>query len=797
MDQLVRGAPGLYARGLAPEPSTPSSAVAGFVGISERGPLHQPQPIFSWDEYVSIFGQPLDHAFLSDAVHGFFGNGGKKCFVVRVGDLGAGNGDQNGDHLAAAKRMLKVRDDGSMIEVAAINNGRWGNEIQVSAGAGSQPNFLLTSLVAESIGNKLGLDSTLDLIEGMKINLVPPGNPFGAVPAVIKDVDHNSRTVHLRDPLDRNLPRGTAVSGGGFRLTVTCDALIEIFDNLSVSPTHARYFADVINAPDSMPYGDRPARGHSILIQVAPGLRGTGRSVPPEAVEKSGRLTGGGDGSRSSSGHLRPPGGDGVITLTARAEYADVRGSRGNNIGVRAVAFGTRAALAVAARDQRVVVENADGFAVGDDLILRTPDTALSETAKIGGLLPDNGIILASPLSNAFPVGAIVSVDKRFSLLVFRGDDPEPIETHRNLSVADGPRFFVGQLEQASRLLRGAASKAAEEGGNVAEVSLSGGRDPGDMEVGWYTGYQGEAYFAPAGGTPGERYGLATLEAIGEIDLVAVPDLASQSGTPPASGSADDEPYVLALRHVLHHAATCGDRLALLDAPAGTDPGRVISIAQRLADNDTARFGALYYPWLRLGDRGPGRTVPPSGFVAGVIAQADQFGGVNRAPANYPLNDVVDLEILLDGTEQDPLNRAGVNCIRRFERPVMELWGARTLSSDPASRYVNVRRLVIAVKKLLGNSLQWSVFEPNGPALWARIRTALQSQMQTLVLGGATAAGGSGSFFVQCDAETNPRETSEAGQVIARVGIAPTEPAEFIFLNVTRAQGSVSVTEAG
>jgi hypothetical protein len=756
----------------------------------------------SWDEYVSIFGQPLDHAFLSDTVHGFFRNGGKKCFVVRVGDVSgrasaAGEGDPAGDQLAAAEAVLTDDNNKETMKIAAINDGRWGNRILVAVGDGSQPNLVLTTLAAESDHDKLTLDSTVDLKKGMEINLVPPRNAFGAVRAKIKAVDPGGKTIQLEDPLDPRLPRGTAVLGRGFKLIVTCGAQIEIFDNLSASPMHARYFADVINAPEASPYRDRPLQGFSILIHATPVLRRMGPSFRPQSLARPVPLTNGGDGSRSSTGLLRPLSGGGAIRLIARADVqdADGRGSRGNNIRVRAEAFTARAALAAAAGDESIIVENADGFTGGDQVLLRAPDSELSEQGTIKVVRPDNGIVLAAPLSKAFPIGTTVSVDGRFSLLVFQGENPEPIETHHNLSVDTERRSFAAELAAHSRILRGIALQAPTDRASVGEVSLAGGRDSGDIEPGWYTGYQGQAYFAPEGRAPGERYGLATLEGLGEIDLVAVPDLVNQHSA--AAPPPDDEPYLSALRNVLDHAATCGDRFALLDAPAGATPGKVISIAQRLAENDTAKFGALYYPWLRLGDRKTGRTVPPSGFVAGVIARADQLGGVNRAPANYPLNDVVDLEILLDATEQDPLNRAGVNCIRRFERPVMELWGARTLSSDPASRYVNVRRLVIAVKKLLSSSLQWSVFEPNGPALWARIRTSLQSHMQTLVLGGATAAGGSGSFFVQCDAETNPPETSEAGQVIARVGIAPTEPAEFIFLNVTRAQGNVSVTEAG
>ena len=71
MGQLVRGAPGLYLQGMPSEPVLQLTAVTGFVGITERGPVHRAEPIRNWDEYLTVFGQPVDHAFLPNAVFGF------------------------------------------------------------------------------------------------------------------------------------------------------------------------------------------------------------------------------------------------------------------------------------------------------------------------------------------------------------------------------------------------------------------------------------------------------------------------------------------------------------------------------------------------------------------------------------------------------------------------------------------------------------------------------------------------------------------------------------------------------
>jgi phage tail sheath protein FI len=323
---------------------------------------------------------------------------------------------------------------------------------------------------------------------------------------------------------------------------------------------------------------------------------------------------------------------------------------------------------------------------------------------------------------------------------------------------------------------------------------LINGRDPGHIDFRWYTGYDLDGQYFPSAT---QRTGLAALEIVDEVDLIAVPDLAGQTLLPAPTGpTGPDALYLVPHRQVLHHATRLGDRLALLDTRAGVPQTAAAQLPQQLADPLAARFGAVYYPWLNVAGGPAPRAMPPSGFVAGVIARADFEGGVTRAPANFPVRDVVNLELLLTTADQDTLNPAGVNVFRRFEAPALELWGARTLSSDPAGRYVNVRRLLIAIKKAIARRLLWTVFEPNGPLLRRRLLANLQSLMTTLVTGGAMPVA-TDAFFVKCDAENNPPELAEAGQLVATIGVALVAPAEFIVINVKRTPDALSVSEVG
>jgi phage tail sheath protein FI len=157
---------------------------------------------------------------------------------------------------------------------------------------------------------------------------------------------------------------------------------------------------------------------------------------------------------------------------------------------------------------------------------------------------------------------------------------------------------------------------------------------------------------------------------------------------------------------------------------------------------------------------------------------------------------IVDLENKVDQDTQDELNPIGVNCIRKMRDGAILVWAARTLSQDRQARYVNVRRVLLAVKKFLSRSLLWTVFEPAGPALWRRVEAVLTSFLQSLYANGlASGNRPAEAFYAKCDAETNPPEVADAGQVAAEIGLALVAPAEFIVLSVRRSADAVNVVE--
>jgi hypothetical protein len=269
-----------------------------------------------------------------------------------------------------------------------------------------------------------------------------------------------------------------------------------------------------------------------------------------------------------------------------------------------------------------------------------------------------------------------------------------------------------------------------------------------------------------------------------QTDLVCVPDIML-----PKIRESRSAVYHLH-KQVLDYCRRMGGRFAILDALPG-DPKQAVAHWQELLPTD----GALYFPWIRVSEPVP-RAVPPCGHVAGVYARTDRQVGVHKAPANALLEGVVDLEWQLGDRALGRLNEAGINGLRYLPGKGIRVWGARTLSGQPAWRYVNIRRLFLDLARRAEYGMRDLVFEPNGPPLWKRVRDRLRSHCLVLYRRGALKGRSPAeAFFIKCDRETNTPGDREAGRVIAEVGLAAELPAEFIVVRLMRnAAGNTTLT---
>jgi phage tail sheath protein FI len=287
-------------------------------------------------------------------------------------------------------------------------------------------------------------------------------------------------------------------------------------------------------------------------------------------------------------------------------------------------------------------------------------------------------------------------------------------------------------------------------------------------------------------GDVARRKGMGGLAAVDEITMVVMPDIMTL-----ASDNGDDVQIRDLQGKMIAHCENAGDRMAILDCPPDMLPQEILEWRMNTAGYDS-KFAALYYPWIEVQNplTNQPMMIPPSGHVAGLWCRTDGQRGVHKAPANEVVMGANGLGFQVTHAEQGGLNKVGINCIRSFPGRGIRVWGARTLSSDPEWRYINVRRLFNFVSESIMEGTQWSVFEPNDEKLWIQLRIAAANFLTRVwsdgALFGSTPAE---AFYVKCDSETNPPEVIEAGQVICEIGIAPVKPAEFVVFRLSQFSG--------
>ena len=277
------------------------------------------------------------------------------------------------------------------------------------------------------------------------------------------------------------------------------------------------------------------------------------------------------------------------------------------------------------------------------------------------------------------------------------------------------------------------------------------------------------------------RTGLLGLDGVDEITMVCVPDLMAIQPT---------NPQIRDVHAKVDEFCSTGPikRMAILDPPPGLTKA---DIQEWRADPSTpsSNFAVLYWPWLEVMDPFTSKPmlVPPCGHMAGVWAGTDNDRGVHKAPANVAVKAAIGVAAEITDGDQDVLNPTGVNCIRTFPGSGIRVWGARTLSSDPEWRYINVRRLFNYVTASILKGTQWAVFEPNDEFLWSTLRVGIGNFLLGMWRQGAFfGATPAEAYFVKCDHETNPQDLIDAGQVNMHIGIAPVKPAEFVIFQIAQ-----------
>ena len=211
-----------------------------------------------------------------------------------------------------------------------------------------------------------------------------------------------------------------------------------------------------------------------------------------------------------------------------------------------------------------------------------------------------------------------------------------------------------------------------------------------------------------------------------------------------------------------------------------------ISDVTTQVEQEDSNYSATYFPWVKINDEVNNKHVwvPPSVVVPGVIAFTDKVSHPWFAPAGLNrggLGNVIYAKERLTQDERDTLYEGRVNPIATFPGEGVCIWGQKTLQAKPSALdRVNVRRLLIRMKKFIAASSRFLVFEQNTEATRQKFLNIVNPFLEQI-----QSNSGLTSFRVVMDETNNTPDTIDRNQLIGQIFIQPARTAEFIVLDFT------------
>lgn len=794
-----------------------STSTAGMVGFTQRGPENTPTLVTSFGAFNRVFGGFIDYNALADptsgldalpyAAQGLFANGGSRLYVTRI--LGAAATTSSAvlygadpsipatpalsERAAAGDAQIVIDDgagiisgteilisDGDRTEVVTASGPATQTRLSFNAalGAAHADNATVQVQVVTPTGTTLSANG--DLAAGDTALAVDDASGLAA-----------SDIVRITDTGDPGVTEFVTVTAAGQpnivpALLFSHPAATTQLEVVTLAAGAASTLLDGATV-----IGDTGADvdpNTNIAVDDVVSVDGELRIVTaaPEVVLLTGTLTFNHAAGVSATAS--------VPMLEAHARY---RGRWGDSVRVRAVSSSlleSTMTAEVGVGDTIVTLSSAFGLYEGSVLEFDSGERrVVSSVDRTSG-----EVELASGLGATVAAGsAVVSIE--FDLIVERLETGKVAESEafEKLAMnATHPRYaprIIGVFDRTapagqesapsgeSELVRlsdrtlddlgndeaTAASARIAAPDTSVSVALAGGVDD-DASIG------PDTFIGNASDDPEDRTGIQALENETSLSILAVPG----------------QTEVAVQKALLTHCEKMRYRFAVLEPPQGAK----LADARGHRQNFDNTRGAVYYPWLvipdRFGERGDLYKIPPSGHVLGIYARTDVQRGVWKAPANEVVRGVLSFETALTKGEQDILNPNHVNCFRDFRTANrgLRLWGARTLSSDPEWKYVNVRRLFLFVEQSLDNGLQFAVFEPNAEPLWATVKQSISNFLATIWRdGGLEGTSEEEAFFVNVGFNVTMTQADiDNGRMIVEVGIAPVKPAEFVIIRISQ-----------
>jgi len=350
------------------------------------------------------------------------------------------------------------------------------------------------------------------------------------------------------------------------------------------------------------------------------------------------------------------------------------------------------------------------------------------------------------------------------------------IVSHAITAAANTP-VLLTSWAQFTRIFGDLVGDAAADGTSTATAPDAGYLQLAQAVYGFFNNGGSRCFVARIATIADIDTVLSAFAAIDDISIVAAP------------GETDPTVY----QKLIDHCANTQDRFAILDGPK-QDTLTDLTGAAAPSRTDLA---AWYYPWITVFDPGTllmGATpdgsiaVAPSGHIAGIYARVDTERGVFKSPANEVVRGALGVTVGLSRADQDVLNPKGVNAIRVLNGNIL-VWGARTVggAANGDLTYISVRRTLLFLRESIEQGTQFAVFEPNTPALWAKISRNVSAFLTTVWQSGALFGNTpQEAFFVKCDIDNNPPQQQNIGELVVDVGVAIARPAEFVIFRISQ-----------
>ena len=209
----------------------------------------------------------------------------------------------------------------------------------------------------------------------------------------------------------------------------------------------------------------------------------------------------------------------------------------------------------------------------------------------------------------------------------------------------------------------------------------------------------------------------------------------------------------------------------------------VENVVEKAREFDT-NYAATYYPWVRIVDQNTNRlvTVPPSVVMPAVYAQSDRAAAEWFAPAGLSrggIETAVQVMDRLTHSERDVLYEGRVNPIVSFPGQGISAWGQKTLQVQPSALdRINVRRLLINLKKFIASSSKFLVFEQNVAVTRNRFLSIVNPYLESV-----QQRSGLYAFRVVMDESNNTPDIIDRSILYGQIYLQPTKTAEFILLD--------------